>query len=173
MLRVVLAMAAILASYSYAQQPPASVPAQSAPAQVPGPLPLTQVAARGEELSRTLREISQKMPSDADLAAFDQELSRQEKEIRASQAESSAALASGRDHGAVAGTGARMEGLRSARSAPAEDLDRVGRRLRAGLGISEPAAVRMGGDQPGLTVSSRHGRRPKPRPPGVDKYSRP
>ena len=90
MLRVVLAMAAILAPYSYAQQPPASAPAQSAPAQVPGPLPLTQVAARGEELSRTLREISQKMPSGANLDAFDQELSRQEKEIRASQAETSA-----------------------------------------------------------------------------------
>src|SRR5690349_328583 len=97
MFRVILALAAVFGQSLSAQQPsPApSVPAQPAPAPVPVALPLIQIAARGEDLTRALRENSRTLPSESDLAAFEEQLSEQEKVIRAGLSDATAAIEGG------------------------------------------------------------------------------
>jgi potassium-dependent mechanosensitive channel len=73
-------------------QTSAQAPASSA---APEPIPLTQIASRGEELSRTLRDISRSIPADSDLAEFEEQLVEQEQLVRERLQESERILASG------------------------------------------------------------------------------
>ena len=65
--------------------------AAPAPAR-PEPIPLTQIAVRGEELARTLRDISRKLPPDAELSAFDEQLRDRDELIQRSLSSSTEAL---------------------------------------------------------------------------------
>ena len=69
-------------------------PAGVAPA-APQPISLTQVAERSEELTRTLREISRRLPEDSDLAAFENNLREQDNLVRGRLADSETAIAMG------------------------------------------------------------------------------
>jgi len=73
---------------------------QTGPVASPGgaePLPLTQIAARDEELHKLLRDISRDLPSPSQLEEFGQELAEREEAVRASR--SLCGIAGGkRDH---------------------------------------------------------------------------
>ena len=53
-----------------AHQPPAAL-------QPPAPIPLTQIAPRGEELTQTLRDVMRRLPPDSEVAAFNETLQEQ------------------------------------------------------------------------------------------------
>src|SRR4051794_39048936 len=61
----------------------------------PQSISLTQVAQRSEELTRTLREISRRLPTDSDLAAFETNFREQENLVRARLADSEIAVTTG------------------------------------------------------------------------------
>src|SRR3954451_24761078 len=58
--------------------PPAPAPVEAAKPSAPEPIPLVQIAVRGEELARTLREISRRLPPEEPLLAFDELLKYRE-----------------------------------------------------------------------------------------------
>ena len=66
-------------------------PAASVPG--PEPIPLTQIAARDEELRNVLRDISHELPSPSELEDFGQQLAEREELVRTNLAESSKLLA--------------------------------------------------------------------------------
>lgn len=85
-----LFIAAILFGELLAQQP-AQPPANAATKGIP----LTKIALRSEELTRTLRDISRRLPLGQELVAFDKELLEQEELLRFGLNESKNLLASG------------------------------------------------------------------------------
>src|SRR5689334_21323933 len=68
--RCLLVIVPLLGSVS-AQQP-----------EKPAFVPLTQIAARGEELNRTLRDLARQLPADSELTEFDKKLAQQEENVR-------------------------------------------------------------------------------------------
>ncbi len=103
--RAILAAASILLGLC-AQQLAPSGPASDA-------LPLTQIAVGSEDLTRILREIARRLPSDSDLAALEEELSQQEQAVGASLRESEAALSSGATLGELRGQARQWRAYRS------------------------------------------------------------
>ena len=79
--------AAILGPKLFAQQ------ASPAPSPAAEAVPLTQIAARDEELRRILRDISQHLPLTSELDEFEQQLEAREEAVRTSLAESDELLA--------------------------------------------------------------------------------
>ena len=76
--KILFGVLAVLLTPVRAQE---KAPAGVAPA-APQPISLTQVAERSEELTRTLREISRRLPEDSDLAAFENNLREQDNLVR-------------------------------------------------------------------------------------------
>src|SRR4051812_38543468 len=97
MFRALLCLATVLLPSVDAQiKTPAAVPAPAAVTTAPAspqPIPLTQIAVRHEELARTLRDISRRLPGNQDLSAFDEQLGNQEELIRNSLISSAEAMA--------------------------------------------------------------------------------
>src|SRR4051794_25966721 len=83
-------LTSVIAQVKAPQAPPAPV-ATPSPA-TPEPIPLTQIAVRGEELARTLRDISRKLPPDPQLTALDEQLRDREELIQSSLWSSTEAL---------------------------------------------------------------------------------
>jgi small-conductance mechanosensitive channel len=73
----------------------AATPASTLPPPAPDPIPLTQIALRSEELSRTLREISRRLPPDGELSSFEEQFREQEESVRSRLKQSSNTLAGG------------------------------------------------------------------------------
>src|SRR4029453_10979925 len=89
MCKILIGLAAFLVPYVNAQvKPPPAAPS-------PDPIPLSQIALRGEELTRELREISRRLPPDSELAAFEEDLHEQEQLLRDSLARSEEAVTGG------------------------------------------------------------------------------
>ena len=92
MYKILLCVAAVLLPLVTAQvkapDPPAAPPA-------PEPIPLTQIAPRSEDLTRSLRDISKGLPQDPELTAFKETLTQQEGEVRDKATESEDALITG------------------------------------------------------------------------------
>ena len=89
--KILFGVLAVLLTPVRAQE---KAPAGVAPA-APQPISLTQVAERSEELTRTLREISRRLPEDSDLAAFENNLREQDNLVRGRLADSEIAIAMG------------------------------------------------------------------------------
>ena len=86
--RVILVAAATLLPMVWAQpSAPTAPPSDS--------VPMTQIALRSEDLTRRLREITRRLPSESDLAKVEDEMSQQEAAVAASLRESEEALSSG------------------------------------------------------------------------------
>jgi len=84
MFKAVICLASILIPVIHAQQAAAPSPPPSSPPPSSEPIPLTQIALRGEELTRTLREVTRALPTPSELAEFDENLREQENYVRAS-----------------------------------------------------------------------------------------
>jgi small-conductance mechanosensitive channel len=63
------------------------------PSPPPEPVPLTQIAAKGDDLGRVLRDIERQLPLASELADFDAKLGEQEKEVQRTLEESTELLA--------------------------------------------------------------------------------
>jgi potassium efflux system protein len=88
MVRGLIVAAAILVPRLFAQQTsPSSTPAP------PEPVPLTQIAARYEDLRRILREISHQLPLSSELEDFEQQLEIREEAVRTGLEETEELLA--------------------------------------------------------------------------------
>jgi len=87
MVRILLiALAGILTELAAQQPAPASSPG-------PEPVPLTQIALRGDELSRVLRDLAGQVPAASEIAAFENQLAEQEDAVRTLLEESEGLLA--------------------------------------------------------------------------------
>src|SRR3954454_10951185 len=76
-------LTSVTAQVKAPQAAPPTAATPPAPAR-PEPIPLTQIAVRGEELARTLREITRKLPPDAQISAVDEQLRDREQLIQSS-----------------------------------------------------------------------------------------
>src|SRR5689334_16725048 len=75
-----LATIALFVQLVMAQQTAPAPPAPP-PAKGPEPIPLSQIALRSEELGRTLRDISRRLPTDAEIDSFSTQLQDEEQDL--------------------------------------------------------------------------------------------